>query len=337
MCSSDLGHGTWTGGLPAGTYAIETRRDGHQPRITTASFAEKEVRTIALEAPIPIFGRLRADSKPSGAEVEVEGKVIGKTPGIFDNVLFGSRKVTFHKEGYADTTAVITIEEGKIAVVSVEMRKAEKRELLEQAANGTGYYPYISKKYYSKKGFYIGPFAGVGGEFMDDCFIWGGNVGFHTNGFDIQFSYTPKGEHDNNGHDNTGDDIEGEYAFHNRFDFSIGYEIKFEERFCFTPFIGIGLLSIEGFTIGYDGKYFRLDEEQGRTFSAYLANVSLRMEYALSPHIHIYATPLYDLPLGVNYKYSGIPTSNEVNNRFSKVAKDFSFLFGLSYHFSLQK
>ena len=335
-----LGKGSWTGGLPAGTYAIETRRDGHRPRAITASFKEKEVRTIALESPIPVYGRLRADSKPSGAEVIIDGQVLGKTPGIFDNVLFGNRQPLFRTDGYADTTAVVTIDEGKIAVVSVEMRKAEKKELLEQAANGTGYYPYIPKNYYSKKGFYVGPFAGFSGDFDDDDFIWGGNVGFHANGFDFQLSYTPKGEHQNIGHDNTGE-FEGDYTFRNRLDLSIGYEIKFEEKYCFTPFMGIGLLSIEGLLSYYNGKYLSLQKEQGKIFSAFLANVSLRVEYALSPHIHIFATPIYDLPLGTSYKRdsynSTTPSSKQVNEHFSRIAMDFSFLFGLSYHFSLQK
>ena len=323
-----LGKGSWTGGLPAGSYAIETRRDGYRPRPITASFVEKEERTIALESPIPVYGRLRADSKPSGAEVIIDGEVLGKTPGIFDNVLFGNRQPMFRKEGYADTTAVVTIEEGKIAVVSVEMRKAEKKDLFEQGANGTGPYPYSPKKYYSTKGFYVSPLLGFGGD-IDDDFIWGGNVGFHVNGFDFQLSYMAKGEHRD-----VSDDLDGSYAFHNRFDFNIGYETIFEERFCFTPFIGIGLLSIESLYSHFDGKSLYIRE---KTFSAYLANVSLRMEYALSPHIHIYATPIYDLPLGVNYKYSGLPTSNEVKKHFSKIAKGFNFLFGLSYHFYLQK
>ena len=148
-----LGKGTWTGGLPAGTYAIETRRDGHRPRSTTASFAEKEVKTITLEAPVPVYGRLRAESKPSGAEVVIDGKVIGKTPGIFDNVLFGTRTPLFRKEGYADTTAVITIEEGKISAVSVEMRKAEKKDIQTPNSDGSSIAivrrnPYPSKSIY---------------------------------------------------------------------------------------------------------------------------------------------------------------------------------------------
>ena len=332
-----LGKGSWTGGLPAGTYAIETRRDGHRPRAISASFKEKEVRTIALESPIPVYGRLRADSKPSGAEVIIDGQVLGKTPGIFDNVLFGNRQPLFRKDGYADTTAVVTIEEGKIAVVSVEMRKAEKKELLEQAANGTGYNSNIPKKYYSKKGFYVGLFGEVGDGFVDGFndkyFFWGGIVGFHVNGFDFQLSYTPKGRHK---HEFETDNWEASksYYFHNRFDFNVGYDIIFEDRFCLTPFVGIGMFSIDAIHNYQGGDYFDL---VNRTFSACFANVSLRAEYALSPHIHLFVTPIYDLPLSNNYKKirsASDPTSSQVNKYFSKLG-GFNFLFGLSYHFFL--
>ena len=97
------GIGQWTGGMSAGTYIVETRKAGHRSQRTTVTVSDGDgERTVTLEAPVPMMGRLRVESRPSGADVFLGGTNLGRTPGIFNDVIVGTHTLTFRKEGYAD-------------------------------------------------------------------------------------------------------------------------------------------------------------------------------------------------------------------------------------------
>lgn len=128
------GVGKWTGELNAGNYIVETRKAGHRSQRTTISVADGEERTVTLDAPVPMVGRLRTESKPSGADVFLGENRLGRTPGIFSDLLIGSHTLTFRKEGYLEQTADVTIEEGKIAPVSVTLERDPQAVAEEEAA-----------------------------------------------------------------------------------------------------------------------------------------------------------------------------------------------------------
>ena len=120
------GIGQWTGNLGAGTYIVETRKTGHRPQRVTLTFAEQEKRTVNLVAPIPIVGKLRTESEPSGADVFLDGKLLGQTPGIFKDIPVGNQRIVLRKQGFEEKTEEVTIEEGQITAITVEMTPLPK-------------------------------------------------------------------------------------------------------------------------------------------------------------------------------------------------------------------
>ena len=115
------GTGRWTGNLDAGAYIVETRKDGCRPQRVTLTVSEQEERTLTLKAPVPIVGKIRTESDPSGTEVFLGDKRLGVTPAIFKDIPVGTRQLLFRKNGYEDKTAEVTVEEGQIATVTVEL------------------------------------------------------------------------------------------------------------------------------------------------------------------------------------------------------------------------
>ena len=120
------GQGRWTGNLDAGTYIVETRKTGCRPQRTTVTFSEQETRTVTLAAPIPIVGKLRTESEPSGADVLLAGKTLGQTPSILKDIPVGTQLIVFHKKGYEEKVEEVTINEGQITAVSVELTPLPK-------------------------------------------------------------------------------------------------------------------------------------------------------------------------------------------------------------------
>lgn len=58
------------------------------------------------------------DYEPVDAEVWLDGKLLGKSPDVFGNILVGSHRLKVSKSGYADAMSTVNIEERKQASVS---------------------------------------------------------------------------------------------------------------------------------------------------------------------------------------------------------------------------
>jgi len=102
------GTGTCQVELTAGEYQVECRQESHLATSKVVTVAANQPRTITLDAPRPIYGLLSVSSTPFGAEVTVDGKVVGETPLSLDNVLIGNRQVAVSLNGY-DTPAAKTV------------------------------------------------------------------------------------------------------------------------------------------------------------------------------------------------------------------------------------
>lgn len=116
-----VGQGEWTGKLSAAMYKIESRREGYQTRLVTITVKEFEERTVSLPAPIPIYGKIQIQSNPFNATVLLDGKEIGETPLLYNDVIVGKHKIVIRKEDYHDYSADIIVEEGKIAKLEAEL------------------------------------------------------------------------------------------------------------------------------------------------------------------------------------------------------------------------
>jgi len=112
------GHGTWTGTVLPGVYAIEARRKSHTSTFEEVRVAEQEQRTIALNTPTPIYGILRVETAPMGAMVCIDDELCynSKTPCLLDEsakILVGEHEVSVSKEGYKTYKTKVTLKQGE--------------------------------------------------------------------------------------------------------------------------------------------------------------------------------------------------------------------------------
>ncbi|MCQ2316611.1 MAG: SUMF1/EgtB/PvdO family nonheme iron enzyme [Bacteroidales bacterium] len=121
-----IGTGSWNGSLDAGMYLVEARRVGHSTVRQSLTLAKQERRSLTLDAPKPIYGKLNLNSTPGNCDVYLDGKKIGTSPDIFSNVLIGTHSIELRKEGYENATKQVTIEENKIAQATVTLTKKQQ-------------------------------------------------------------------------------------------------------------------------------------------------------------------------------------------------------------------
>jgi len=119
------GQGSVTIELGYGPCLIECRKLSHRTtkrdiEITSAYQGQ----TIQLPAPEPIYGRLIVETSVPNATVYVDSELAGTAPLQLSRVIVGKRTITLKKQGYADCTKTIIVEEGKTASVSMDMQNS---------------------------------------------------------------------------------------------------------------------------------------------------------------------------------------------------------------------
>ena len=118
------GRGSWTGQLDEGMYAAEARKAGHRTVKQSLTLAKQEQKTLTLNAPEPVYGKLNLDSSPGNCDVYLDGTKIGKSPDVFSNILVGSHTLELRKNGYESQSRQINIEENKITDFEMTLQLA---------------------------------------------------------------------------------------------------------------------------------------------------------------------------------------------------------------------
>lgn len=107
-----IGKGKWTGKLSAGAYRIEGKRIHHKDVVEEIIVGGmQDSRIITLEDNEPIYGSANITSTPMGCIVEIDGKEVGKTPCIINDLLEGKHSVRFSKRNFASETKDMVITE----------------------------------------------------------------------------------------------------------------------------------------------------------------------------------------------------------------------------------
>ncbi len=123
-----LGTTKWTGTLEIGEYTIETRQIGHRPAYTTLIVSPQTMgKTVALKSPTPISGSLIVDGTPSDVIVYVDGKQVGVTPVVVNQLLVGERNVVLEKEGYEREERRIIISENEEQMLEYNLSIATRK------------------------------------------------------------------------------------------------------------------------------------------------------------------------------------------------------------------
>lgn len=95
--------------LPEGRYPVELRLAGYEPyRATLKVERGRETRLEVRLAPVPRTGTLSLDSRPQGAEVYVDGALVGRTP-LSLSLPEGRHEVRLVLAGYSDYRAQVEV------------------------------------------------------------------------------------------------------------------------------------------------------------------------------------------------------------------------------------
>ncbi len=120
------GNGIWSGSLGAGTYEFEARKKSHRSTsITQDIILSREMQTVKLESPTPIYGEVDINSTPALAEIFIDGEKIGETPKLLPQVLIGEHSVRISKLGYIDKSFNIVIKENETESLIADLEKSE--------------------------------------------------------------------------------------------------------------------------------------------------------------------------------------------------------------------
>lgn len=116
-----VGAGNWQGRLALGSYNIECRKASHQPRMHLLKIESTASTSYTFEALTPIYGSLDVECNIDGADVYVDGKKVGVTPNVFQNILVGERQVEVRKSGYKSVLQTITVNENQSSSYSPKL------------------------------------------------------------------------------------------------------------------------------------------------------------------------------------------------------------------------
>jgi hypothetical protein len=126
--------------LPFGTYAVRVVEPGFEPQtrqvVLSRSAASRDVSVrLARTRPAPssperaeaALGRLFIESRPAGARVFVDGRLIGDTPLRLADVAPGSRAVRIELSGYRTVSSDVQVLAGQEARFAVTLVRSSDR------------------------------------------------------------------------------------------------------------------------------------------------------------------------------------------------------------------
>ncbi len=101
--------------LKSGAYSVRLEKDGYQVSRTRVSIKQANV-SIACRLEAVSKGRLQVDIKPDGAEVLLDGKVVGLTPLVLTDILEGHYELSVRRTNFEPYIKQIQIQKGLPAV-----------------------------------------------------------------------------------------------------------------------------------------------------------------------------------------------------------------------------
>lgn len=121
-----VGTGTWTGQLSSrSSHYLEARKEGHMSRSLNFDIVEGDTVTQTIGRPEPLYGSIEVLSEPSGAVVKVDGKQVGTTPFILNEVFIGNHRIELSKDGYELYAADFTLDHNQYLPLNYTLKKNE--------------------------------------------------------------------------------------------------------------------------------------------------------------------------------------------------------------------
>ncbi len=116
----------WQGLLAAGTYMVESRKEGYRSASLMVTVNQKQTETVKLPPLEKIYGALYVDVEPIDAEIYLDGKLLGKAPNLFNDVPIGKHRVRISKLGYVDRIDDVEIFENKQTKINGSIQREDK-------------------------------------------------------------------------------------------------------------------------------------------------------------------------------------------------------------------
>ena len=109
--------------LPEGSHNVEFRRSGYAPASTTVNVrANRTVSYNAILAQLRREGQVNFDSNPRGAQVTIDGRVVGTTPTATVTLPEGSYQAQFTLAGYETASRAFNVSANSRQTISVNLR-----------------------------------------------------------------------------------------------------------------------------------------------------------------------------------------------------------------------
>ena len=151
-----VGTTSWSGRLNSGLYIFEARKGGYRTQSLTRQItSDSPTQSFTLPALVPIYGSADITSTPPMADITIDGKAVGRTPLLLNNLLVGEHAMTITKSGYLPYTATVAVAEGKTATVNAALTKqaTQTQGVTPQIiANRKTSAPYKVGDYYNENG-----------------------------------------------------------------------------------------------------------------------------------------------------------------------------------------
>lgn len=112
------GTGKWNGLLPPGEIEIETKSTGYSPLSRTMTLNENDSVSINFSNFQILSGNLIVSYKPDSCDVYIDGKKVGVTPLIINQIAVGEHRMLIEKPYYSSGSKFFTIEEGQSLNIS---------------------------------------------------------------------------------------------------------------------------------------------------------------------------------------------------------------------------
>ncbi|WP_292395686.1 DUF3344 domain-containing protein [Methanoculleus sp. UBA303] len=122
--------------VPAGEHVVTVKLDGYADASTPVTVVSGETAEVILEL-TTLTGSLTVTSTPAGAAILIDGADTGEvTNATLDGIAVGTHTVTLKKDGYADTTADVTVAYSETAALHRDL--VEARGSITVASTPTG-------------------------------------------------------------------------------------------------------------------------------------------------------------------------------------------------------
>lgn len=121
------GSGEWSGDLPPGNYLIEVAKDGFHTYTENIVLGKTERKSIEIPELIALSGSIAVSYKPTGSIIRLDGKEVGETPQILENVEIGYHTVEVSKSGFDGVVEEkVLVKEGEVTHLNGSLAEIKK-------------------------------------------------------------------------------------------------------------------------------------------------------------------------------------------------------------------